>query len=71
MLLLLVSIIKMIIPNSSKTKVKKLLSDGDIQGDYPGQEVRPGSTRKTLEIGGNMEAVFQLENLRIFPLISG
>jgi hypothetical protein len=43
------------------------------RGTYssPGQEVRAGSCRKTPEINGNIEAVFQPESLRIFPVISG
>jgi len=34
----------------------------------PGQEVRAGSSRKTLEINGNMEAVFRSESLRSFSV---
>jgi hypothetical protein len=34
----------------------------------PGQEVRVGSSRKTLEISGNMEAIFRSESLRIFSV---
>jgi hypothetical protein len=36
------------------------------QNKVPGQEVRAGSSRKTPEINGNMEAVFQPESLPIF-----
>jgi hypothetical protein len=35
---------------------------------FPSQEVRAGSNRKTPEINGNMEAVFQPESLRIFSI---
>jgi hypothetical protein len=34
----------------------------------PGQEVRTGSSRKTLEINGNTEAVFRPESLWIFSV---
>jgi len=34
----------------------------------PGQEVRVCSSRKTLEIGGNIGAIFRSESLRIFSV---
>ncbi len=36
--------------------------------NHPGQEVRVGSSRKTLEINGNMEAVFRSESLWSFSV---